>query len=493
MTDPLDQELTDLQKQIDGAKKNNGLARAKSKTIEVLPPDQNRRYDDLANAEMFLDTFGEDLLYCGEAKKWMIWNGSHWKADGEDFVFELAADFAKGMYAEVTDSDSFKNAKRANMRAGMDAFMTIAQRKKNCSIKSFDRDPMLINCKNGTLNLSTGQIHPHDRQDRLTRVVNTDYDSMAVSPTFDRFLTDVQPDPSIRAFLQRSIGYSLLGVVRERSFWILYGTGNNGKSVFLNLFNTLLGEYASGTTAASIMAGKQNSIPNDLARLKGKRFVIIPETSENEKINSALVKALSAGDTITARFLFGEYFDFPFTGKLWIATNHKPRITDHSKGMWDRLKLVPFTQSIPAEKVIKADDLMRSLMAEASGILNWAVLGCRDYFDLEGLDDPDAIKAEVAQYKYEQDSMMQFFDECCETIEQWKAETPEMYAVESDFNVDNPKLFKAYQKYCKQNGESEIPQRVFSLKLKDRGFSQRRNGAKRYWIGFRLNDTIDLE
>ena len=127
----------------------------------------------------------------------------------------------------------------------------------------------------------------------MTKIINSDYDPNAESPAFMDFLETIQPDPAIRAFLQRSIGYSLLGAARERSFWILYGTGNNGKSVFVNLFNNLLGDYASATTSASIMAViRANAIPNEIAWLRGKRFIIIPETEENERINAALIKAL---------------------------------------------------------------------------------------------------------------------------------------------------------------------------------------------------------
>ncbi|MEK7856259.1 MAG: phage/plasmid primase, P4 family, partial [Acidobacteriota bacterium] len=352
----------------------------------------------------------------------------------------------------------------------------------------FDTQPFLLNCANGTLDLKTGVLRPHNRADRITRIVNCNFDADAESETFERFLETIQPDPSIRAFLQRSIGYSLLGAVRERTFWILYGTGNNGKSIFVNLFNNLLGDYASATTTASVMAGKQNAIPNDIARLKGKRFVIIPETEENERLNSALVKALSAGDTVTARFLFGEYFDFPFTGKLWIATNHKPTITDHSKGMWDRMKLVPFTQDIPKDKIIKADDLMASLMADASAILNWAVLGCHDYFDLDGLDVPEVIQREIDAYRKEQDSISQFIEERCETFAQAQIERPQEYLVPADYRVLNSDLYKAYKEFCEQNGEYLRSHRRLTQNMHERGFKQLNSGG-RYWEGVRLSDS----
>jgi putative DNA primase/helicase len=462
-----------------------------ARTADVLPPDNSQRYDDLSNAERFLQFVGDDLLYSAEAKKWLIWDGTHWKFDNEDFVFQLAIEFAKNLYSpeHIATDEGRKNARRANNQNGLHAFLGIASRIKTAPIDSLDTEPYLLNCKNGTLDLKTGELRPHSRADRITRLVESDFDPEATSPVFDDFLSTIQPNPDIRAFLQRSIGYSLLGTVRERSFWILYGTGANGKSIFVNLFNNLLGQYASGTTTASIMAGRQSSIPNDIARLRGKRFIVIPETEENERLNSALVKALSAGDQMTARFLFGEYFDFYFTGKLWIATNHKPTITDHSKGFWDRLKLIPFSQNIPPEKVIKSDDLMAQLLADAPAILAWAVQGCRDYLDLNGLDVPDIIQTEIDSYRREQDSIAQFIEECCETIEHARVRRPEDYLVPADYRVSNSDLYRAYKRFCEENGEYLRSHRRLTQNMQERGFRQH-NSAGRYWDGIRLLNPL---
>lgn len=454
---------------------------------DVLPPSGSPRYDDLANSERFLDIAGSDLIYCPEAKKWLIWKGTHWQFDREDFVFQLAADFARSLYDTATDKDSYLNAKRASNRAGFNAFLELAQRRKAVSIDRFDQQPTRLNCLNGTLDLETGKLSPHSRDDLFTRVVNANHDPEARSGYFEAFLARIQPDPAVRAFLQRSIGYSLFGSVPERSFWILYGTGNNGKSVFTNLFNNLLGEYASTTTTATVMQGNQSAIPNDVARLKGKRFILVPETEENERLNSALIKRLSGGDTVSARYLFGEWFDFYFSGKLWITTNHKPIITDHSKGLWDRLKLVPFAENIPAAEVVKADDLMSRLLSEVDGVLSWATQGARDYHDLKDLDTPDVIKNEIAMYRHEQDSIAQFIEERCQTLEQARQEAPERYYSESEFQIANSDLYAAYRKFCDANGEYARSHRRLSQNLKERGFSQIKSG-NRQWAGIRLVD-----
>ena len=276
-----DQELADIEAEIKAAKRKQALAKVGGpSTAEILPPSSVVRYDDLGNAERFLDIVGEDLLYSAEAKKWLIWSKTHWQFDTTNLVFDLAADFVKDLYSpeNCRDEAAFKHAKRSNLRSGLNALIEIAQRKRTVTMDTFDAQPFLLNCANGTLDLKTGELRPHERGDRITRMIQCDYDSEAKSPAFKDFLATIQPNPTIRAFLQRSIGYSLLGVARERSFWILHGTGANGKSVFINLFDNLLGDYASATTSSSVMQGRSSSIPNDIARLRGKRFVVIPET-----------------------------------------------------------------------------------------------------------------------------------------------------------------------------------------------------------------------
>jgi putative DNA primase/helicase len=444
-------------------------------------------YDDVSNAEAFLREFGDDLLYCAEMQRWMIWSSGVWMPDRDHTVYALAMDFVKTFYAEAAGEAAVRAARRANMRSAIESMLSLAGKRKTVSIDSFDVDPYLLNCKNGVVDLRSGKLIPHDRSLRISRKIDFNYDPSARSPVFERFLRDIQPDPAIRAFLQRSIGYSLLGVARERAFWILYGTGNNGKSIFTNLFLKLLGGYAAGATTATIMQTRQHSIPNDIARLKGRRFIVIPETDENEMLNASLIKALSAGDQLTARFLFGEFFDFFFAGKLWIATNHKPKIFDNSKGFWDRIKVVPFTVDIPSEQLIKSDDLLGQLLAEGDGILAWAVQGARDYFEIDGLDTPPAITAEIERYRREQDSILQFIEECCETAEDLRKLFPDEHIPDEIIVTQNGDLYNAYKKFCYENGEHPKSHRRLSLKLHEKGFKQSRaNGIPRTWLGIRL-------
>lgn len=463
----------------------NGIARSvgryeSNNQVESVSDDGKlASWDDISIARLFAAQSVDKIRYQAESKKWLLWTGTHWKTDKTDEVIRRGAAFAQNLYTKIYDlslskaelGEAHKQVKRSNSNNGLTAFVNISKAYLGLEASELDRNPYILNCKNGTVNLRTGKLLPHNTKDFCTKIAPFDYEAGAADPFLDDFLTTIQPNPIHRDFLQRSIGYSLLGVARERAFWILYGGGNNGKSVFTDIVGEILGDYSSATTSDSVMNRKADRIPNDIARLRGQRFVVIPETEENERINAALIKALSAGDKITARFLFGEFFDFYFSGKLWIATNHKPTITDHSRGFWDRLKLIPFTTDIPKEKIIKKDTLLQRLTDGAPAFLNWMITGTQLYLNNNDLQVPASIQSEIDLYKYEQDSIAQFLDEASETG--------------INYSVSNKELYARYKEFCSDNGEELRSHKRLSQNLKERGFEQDKSGA-RYWNGLRL-------
>ena len=442
-----------------------------------------QHWDDIGVSRLFVDSVADKAKFSRERGKWLLWNGKFWETDTKERIGIIAQDFAQSLYKKIADfnlttaefNDASRQIKRSNSNSGLKSFLELSKAHLSVMNSELDCNPYLLNCKNGTIDLRKEEIRAHSAADLITKCVPFDYEKDAKTPNYDKFITTVQRVPETVEFIKRSIGYSLLGIARERAFWILYGNGNNGKSVFIDLWSEILGDYASATTASSVMNSKNDRIPNDIARLAGKRFIVIPETEENERLNASLIKALSAGDKITARFLFGEFFDFYFSGKLWIATNHKPGVTDHSKGFWDRLKLIPFEVDIPKEQVIKRDILLGNLLSEAGGILAWAVRGCREYFEADSLGVPAHIQNEIDDYKYDQDSIAQFVDECC--------------AEGADHTESNKTLYQRYSDFCKDNGEYTRSQRRFTQNLKERGFTQQRNQGGyvgRYWEGIML-------
>jgi len=464
------------------------FALASGDLTKLPPPGEPSQFNDLGNAERFLRYTGKKVLYVPEQDKWLVWSGTHWQTDTEDSIFAKLTPFVKSLREVDGDTkEGRQNSKRACDSAGISAIEKLSKRMVTKSITNFDRDPYLINCLDGTIDLRTGAKETHNPEQLITKCIDSGYDADREPDRFNWFLEAIQPERTVRAFIQRSIGYSLLGLVRERSFWIMHGYGKNGKSIFIDLFSGLLGPYASSVTTASIMQAKQSAIPNDIARLRGKRLIVVPETEENERLNTALIKQLAAGDTVSARFLFGEFFDFQFTGKLWIATNHKPRIHDNSEGFWDRLKLIPFNTRIKAENEIKRDELLGELRAEWPAILAWAVQGCRDYFDNgKGLDVPPVIQSAIDEYRFEQDQIAQFLAECCDSLEQFKIDYPEQWFSETEFRIPNDDMFEAYKKYCRDNGDHYVLNKtMLSRDLKSRNIRQGNSGG-RYWEGFRL-------
>lgn len=456
---------------------NNGV-----KTIGgdlVLPPLEDFTFDDVSNARLFASRYRTMIRWQGDAGKWLVWEKTHWKADSTGFVMLIAQAFAKSLYDLVPEivrskeelQTGYRHAKRSNNVAGIRAFLELAKSEMTVNSSDLDRDHYLLNTLSGTIDLKTGELKKHDPTDYLTKLCPFHYNVDADCSTWLEFLETILPDESVRNYVQKAIGYSLTGAVRERAFFICYGFGRNGKSVFIDTISKLLGDYARNTTADSLMRKQTGSIPNDIARLKGARFVTTAETDEGKQLHESLIKSLTGGDRITARYLFNEYFDFYFEGKLWLATNHKPVIKDQSNGMWDRIKLIPFSTTIAPDQAIDKDELVELLLGEAAGILAWAVEGCLQWQREKRLITPQAIESEVARYKYEQDSIAQFLEE--------KTETGEY------FQTENSELFNAYREYCRENNEYEFSHRRFSQKLIERGFTQTRQ-SKRYWNGIRL-------
>src|SRR5690606_20900317 len=426
------------------------------------------------NARLFASRYHYSLRWQSDAGRWLTWNQTHWEPDNTGLVMRIAQEFAKSLYDIVPDlarskdefQTAFRHATRTNKLAGIRAFLELAKSELTITSNSLDQEPFLLNTLSGTVDLKTGELRKHRPTDYLTKLCPFHYNPDGDCSTWLEFLETILPDATVRDYLQKAIGYSLTGVVRERAFFICYGFGRNGKSVFIDTISKLLGDYARNTTADSLMRKQMASIPNDIARLKGARFVTTAETDEGRQLHESLIKSLTGGDKITARYLFNEFFDFYFEGKLWLATNHIPVIKDQSNGMWDRIKLIPFSVTIDPAKAIDKDELVELLLGEAAGIMAWAVEGCLQWQREKRLITPEVIEREVARYKYEQDSIAQFLEERTETGEY--------------FEIENSALFNAYREYCHDNNEFQFSHRRFSQKLYERGFTQTRT-SKRFW------------
>ena len=272
---------------------------------------------------------------------------------------------------------------------------------------------------------------------------------------------------------QKSMGYSLSGDVKEQCLFILWGTGANGKSTFLNTLQTLFGDYACSTGTETFMK-KTSEQSNDLARLKDIRLVTTMEVEQGKALSESLIKQITGGDEITARFLYGEFFSFKPTFKIYMATNHKPKIRGADNGIWRRIKMIPFTVTIPPEQ--RDNDLGNKLLAENSGILNWLIEGVK-MWKKEGLkNEPDAIKEANEEYRFDMDSVGTFIADCfsVDATDKWRVHTKIMY--------------DTYLKWCQKNNERVMSQKWLGMRLQEKGIKRLASNSQRFWLGQVLKD-----
>jgi putative DNA primase/helicase len=371
-----------------------------------------------------------------------------------------------------------QHANRSENGNRIKMLLSLASGKKEVSITpdDWDANPWLINCQNGTVNLKTGKLQPFCKEDYITRICSTGFDETVATPLWDSLLeTITKGDADMIRYMQKALGYGLTGDISEQAMFMLYGTGSNGKSTFLNIFSAVMNTYAQSTSSETFMLKKNEGVNNDIARLKGARFVTAIEMEENKRLAESLIKSMTGGDKLVTRFLYGEYFEYVPQFKVFFATNHKPDIRDTTNSIWRRIKLMPFENTFTEANRDKhfADKI---LAKEMPGILAWAVKGCLLWQE-EGIKEPEVVRKATSNYRAEMDSFATFFEECCEVRENGR--------------VSNKLLRAAYDEWCKENGEYALSQRPFSQKLIERKFVKRRvPGSGAYeWTGFALRGS----
>ena len=286
------------------------------------------------------------------------------------------------------------------------------------------------------------------------------------------FLTEVLPDKFVEMFLQTAVGYSLTGFTGEHCLFLLHGHGRNGKSVFINTIQYLLGDYAMQADWQSFSSRKsgQAEIREDIARLEGARFVAAIESEQNIRLAENVIKAITGGDRITARHLYKGSFEFYPQFKLWLATNHLPKIIGTDDGIWSRIMKIPFTVTIPKEK--RDTGLTEKLKQEAPGILNWALAGLKTYLQT-GLVAPEAVRKSTDVYRDESDVMNRFLVATC--------------IFQDDAEVSTTTLYQRYRRWCDEVGETYVmSEHEFRQSLDVRGLQRQHKRAGAVWIGLAL-------
>lgn len=453
---------------------------------ETFPRGHRAMLTELGNAERLAYRHGKDIRH-SEALGWLVWDGVRWKRDDDREIVRRMIDTARSIWREAAaehDADRAKligkHAATSQSKHQIEAAINLARALPGVAVKpdAFDADPMLLNVANGVIDLKTGALRPHRREDMMTRFAPVAFDPRAACPTFDRFMMRIIPDSDTRLFIQRAVGYTLTGDVMERCLFIGWGGGNNGKSTFINCLRDMLGDYAMQTPIETLMQRKGDAgIPNDVARLAGARMVAASEGEDGQRLAESKIKHLTGGtDAIPARYLHREFFEFVPRFKLWLGTNHKPIITGTDDAIWNRIRLIPFTERIPDAEIDR--NLPDKLRAELSGVLRWAVQGCLMWKGC-GLAPPTNVKSATEEYRTGSDLMGTFIAECC---------------IEGDNLREVARtLYEGYTAHCKASGVSYLSEVMFARKLKERDFKRDKTASGALWYGLALTDAAKCE
>jgi len=429
-------------------------------------PEPRYPLTDTGNAERLADAQGHRLRHVEGWDKWLVWDGSRWVLEGaQAFVAQLVKESIrsikleasrvedleakKALYSWATSCESAGRRRACEQLAAVEEGIAISH-------AVLDGDPWLFCCANGTLDLRTGLLLEHDPEHLITKRSPVVYSPDADCPTWERFLLEVMGgDRELVDWLQRAVGYSLTGRVSEQVLFFLYGVGSNGKSVFVKTLLEVLGDYGVVGAPDLLLAKNGQAHPTEQTDLAGARLVSCQELEQNRSWAEATVKQLTGGDPIKARRMREDFWTFLPTHKFWISGNHKPHVRGTDRGIWRRMRLIPFTVSFEGRE---DRELEAKLAAEAPGILAWAVRGCLRW-QAEGLAPPAAVVQATEAYREEQDTLGLFLEERCELDEEGR--------------ISRAQLRLAYDAWCRDQGEKfQLTPRQMAAQLRERGIKE---------------------
>ena len=419
---------------------------------------------DYGHAQRLVRRHGANLRYCYDFNLWFAWTGTYWLM--ESVVAErMAKDTVLSIYDEVGELADANERETLHRHAVMSeqasriaAMLALARSEPGIAIRpdELDRNVWQLNCSNGTVDLWTGNLKQHDRADLITRRLAVGFDPKVECPNWQAFVRRIMDgNEDLIGFVKRAVGYTLTGSTAERCMFILHGDGKNGKTLFLEGLRLLLGDgYKARTPTQKLLAKRGETIPNDLARLRGIRLVTASETGDGNRLDESLIKDITGGDRVVARFMRGEWFEFTPHFKIFLSTNYRPRVSGTDDAIWDRLRLVPFVIRISEEERRPLEQMLREFEGELPGILNWAIQGCLDW-QLHGMGEPPEVCVATAHYRDEMDALGEFLSNCC--------------VLNREARVTARDLYEAYRQWATDAGERVLSNKRFSQWMEHRG------------------------
>ena len=442
-------------------------------------PDEPRT--ELGYARRLIHVYGARLRYVPPWRRWLVWDGTRWAHDNTGQVARWMKAIARRITSDamaIRDKDerraAMNAARRGESSAGVSGALALASTEASIAVlpEILDADPFLLNCRNGTLDLRTMRLRPHDPADMLTKIAGAAYEPDAAGPEFTKFLETVQKDQAMRDYLARLFGHALEGRVTEHILPILHGEGGNGKGTLIALLLRTLGDYADAADPELLTARTFAAHPTGTADLFGLRLAILHEGDAGRRLAEGTVKRLTGGDRIKARRMREDFWHFDPSHMFAMLTNHKPLVAGTDEGIWRRLQLVPW------DVVIKAEDrderLGDRLALEVEAALAWLVRGYQDWRK-NGLGAPDRVARATTAYRDESDAVARFIAERCIKTEAARVRSSELYG--------------NWAKWCANEGEEPGTNKALTTELQNRGFDTVHTNAGAMWRGIGLADA----
>lgn len=431
---------------------------------------QSSRFSEDDLALKFSERHAQDLRYVAPWSKWFQWTGTHWRHETTLLAFDLARKLCREAASQCNKPSEAKNIARARTVAAVEQ-LAKSDRAMLATTEQWDSDKLLLNSPGGTIDLKSGDLRPHNRDDYCSKL--TAVTPGGNCPMFFEFLNKIfAGNKDLIAYIQKALGYCLTGDIQEHVMFFGYGTGANGKSVLLSTVANVMGSYGKTAHQDTFTTTGGTQHPTDVAGLIAARLVICGEVEQGRRWAEAKIKSLTGGDRISARFMRQDFFEFAPQFKLFITGNHKPGLRNVDEAIRRRLHIVPFTVTIPEGERDKR--LLAKLRKEGPGILQWMIQGAVRWH-AEGLGKPKAVDDATREYLENEDTLLAWSQDRCDLNPRHETQAA--------------RLFASWKAWCEQTGELAGTAKAFGTRLTEHGFEKRHSMIGTMYRGIGLTDA----